>query len=60
MDREADINREGTIDIDDLHWDYSQGDGDSDMKKSIRFRDQVDMVITNPPFSLFRELMAWL
>lgn len=30
------------------------------MKKSIRFRDQVDMVITNPPFSLFRELMAWL
>ena len=55
-----DSNKSGAIDIDDLEWQYLEGDGDfrSDEVKAIR--DEADFIITNPPFSLFREFIAWI
>ena len=41
-------------------WGYLAGDGDFRSEEVTALRDEADMVITNPPFSLFRELMAWL
>lgn len=36
------------------------GDGDFRSSEVTHFRDQSDMVITNPPFSLFREFIEWV
>ena len=57
---DEDINSDGRFNINDLHWNYLEGDGDfrSDEVKSLR--DEADIIITNPPFSLFREFMAWM
>ena len=44
----------------DLKWDYLGGDGDFRSDEVTSLRDEADMVITNPPFSLFREFMAWI
>ena len=40
--------------------EYLAGDGDFRSDEVIALRDESDMVITNPPFSLFREFMALL
>lgn len=37
-----------------------QGDGDFRSRESINFLRQADIVVTNPPFSLFREYVAQL
>lgn len=55
-----DISGDGRVDIDDLHWEYLDGDGDFRSPEVTALRDEADMVITNGPFSLFRELIAWL
>lgn len=55
-----DTNNSGRIDIDDLQWDYLEGDGDFRSKEITALRDEADIIITNPPFSLFREFVAWL
>lgn len=55
-----DINDDGVINIDDLHWDYLEGDGDFRGEEVTALRDEADIVITNPPFSLFREFLAWV
>ena len=44
----------------ELQWEYLTGDGDFRSTEVTALRDEADMVITNPPFSLFREFMAWL
>ncbi|MFB6349938.1 adenine-specific methyltransferase EcoRI family protein [Moraxella sp. ZJ142] len=36
------------------------GDGDFNSNELIQLRDQTDYIITNPPFSLFRNFMAWI
>ena len=41
-------------------WGYLAGDGDFRSDEVTALRDEADMVITNPPFSLFREFMGWL
>ena len=41
-------------------WGYLQGDGDFRSDEVTALRDEADMVITNPPFSVFREFMVWL
>ena len=41
-------------------WGYLAGDGDFRSEEVTALRDEADMVITNPPFSLFREFMVWL
>ena len=55
-----DISGDGVINIDDLHWEYIEGDGDFRSEEVTDLLDEADMVITNPPFSLFREFVAWL
>ena len=44
----------------ELQWEYLTGDGDFRSAEVTALRDEADIVITNPPFSLFREFMAWL
>ena len=55
-----DINGDGVINIDDLQWEYLDGDGDFRSAAVTALRDVADFVITNPPFSLFREFLGWL
>jgi hypothetical protein len=54
-----DTNGSGRIDIDDLEWHYLDGDGDFRSPEVCALRDQADIIVTNPPFSLFREFLAW-
>ena len=55
-----DTNKNGKIDIDDLEWSYLEGDGDFRSAEVMKLRAEADIIITNPPFSLFREFLAWL
>ena len=55
-----DTNKNGVIDIEDLQWQYLEGDGDFRSDEVKRLRDEADIIITNPPFSLFREFLAWI
>ncbi len=55
-----DVSDDGVINIDDLEWDYLQGDGDFRSAEVTALRDEADIVITNPPFSLFRQFIGWL
>lgn len=55
-----DVSGDGRIDIDDIRWEYLEGDGDFRSDEITALRDEADMVITNPPFSLFREVVSWL
>jgi hypothetical protein len=48
------------INIDDLDWEYMEGDGDFRSEEVRKLRDKADIIITNPPFSLFREFLAWI
>lgn len=60
LERGADFNGDGKINKDDLKWDYLDGDGDFRSDEVTKLRDEADIVVTNPPFSLFSEFMAWL
>lgn len=55
-----DTNANGCIDIDDLQWNYLEGDGDFRSAEVTALRDEADIIITNPPFSLFKEFLAWI
>lgn len=55
-----DISGDGRVDIDDLKWEYLEGDGDFRSPEVTALRDEADLVITNPPFSLLRSFVAWL
>ena len=55
-----DNNKSGFIDIEDLEWSYLEGSGDFRSKEVMALRDEADIIITNPPFSLFREFLAWI
>ncbi|MCR5437533.1 MAG: adenine-specific methyltransferase EcoRI family protein [Treponema sp.] len=57
---ERDINNDQKINIDDLEWNYLEGDGDFRSEEVKKLRDESDIIITNPPFSLFREFIAWV
>ena len=57
---ERDITGDNRIDINDLEWQYLEGDGDFRSKEVKALRDEADIIITNPPFSLFREFVVWL
>ena len=47
------------INYDDLEWSYLEGDGDFRSDEVTKLRDEADFIITNPPFSLFREFLRW-
>ena len=55
-----DSNQSGYIDIDDLQWQYLEGDGDFRSAEVTALRDEADIIVTNPPFSLFREFLNWI
>ena len=55
-----DTNHNGRIDIDDLEWQYLDGDGDFRSDEIKKLRDAADIIVTNPPFSLFRQFLAWV
>ena len=55
-----DVTGDGRINIEDLQWQYLEGDGDFRSKEIRKLRDEADIIVTNPPFSLFRELLAWI
>ena len=55
-----DANANGRIDIDDLQWQYLEGDGDFRSAEVTALRNEADVIVTNPPFSLFREFLAWI
>ena len=55
-----DVNGDGVVNIDDLQWTYLDGDGDFRSAEVKALLAEADVVITNPPFSLFREFVAWL
>ena len=48
------------IDYEDLEWKYLSGDGDFRSDEIRKLRDESDIIITNPPFSLFREFLSWI
>jgi hypothetical protein len=48
------------INVEDLEWEYLRGDGDFRSAEVTVLRDEADIIITNPPFSLFREFLDWI
>ena len=42
------------------YWTYLEGTGDFRSPEVTALRDEADIIITNPPFSLFREFLAWI
>lgn len=57
---DRDKTGDGRIDVNDLRWEYMEGDGDFRSDEVKRLRDEADFIITNPPFSMFREFLAWI
>ena len=55
-----DKSGDGIIDVNDLEWSYLEGDGDFRSDEICKLRDEADIIITNPPFSLFRDFLAWI
>lgn len=55
-----DINGDNKINIDDLDYKYLDGDGDFRSEEVTKLRDEADIIVTNPPFSLFRDFVAWI
>jgi hypothetical protein len=57
---EHDKSGDGKTDVNDLEWHYLEGDGDFKSAEIKKLRDESDIIITNPPFSLFRDFLAWI
>ena len=56
-----DTDGSGNIDTDDIEFSgYLEGDGDFRSDEVKKLRDEADIIITNPPFSLFREFLKWI
>jgi hypothetical protein len=65
----TDINNDGAINLDDIKYLLEhdkntaiplKSDGDFRSSECIKLLKQADIVVTNPPFSLFREYLAQL
>ena len=54
------IDTSATLDVDSLKWNYLEGDGDFRSDEIKKLRNEADVIITNPPFSLFREFVNWV
>ena len=55
-----DKTRDGKIDVNDLDWQYLSGDGDFQSAEVLKLRSEADIIVTNPPFSMFRNFISWL
>jgi hypothetical protein len=56
----GDKNGNNVPDPDEIGINYLTGDGDFRSKESIELLKEADIVVTNPPFSLFKEYVAQL
>ena len=57
----SDKDGSGRVDMDDIEFSgYLEGDGDFRSAEVTALRDEADVIVTNPPFSLFREFLAWI
>ncbi|MEE0930557.1 MAG: adenine-specific methyltransferase EcoRI family protein [Acutalibacteraceae bacterium] len=57
---ERDVNNSKRVNVDDLQWQYLEGDGDFRSDEVKALRDEADFIITNEPFSLFRQFISWI
>lgn len=56
-----DTDGSGVIDSQDVEFKgYLNGDGDFNSPEVCALRDEADIIITNPPFSLFRQFIKWV
>lgn len=55
-----DMTGDGVINVQDLEWTYLEGDGDFRSDEVVKLRDGADLIVTNPPFSLFKKFLAWI
>lgn len=64
-----DMNKDGSVDLVDVqlllgsdrnHLTRLKGDGDFRSDEIKKLRNEADIIVTNPPFSLFREFLAWI
>ena len=60
LEYHGDQNKNRVPDIDEIGVEYLKGDGDFRSDESIALLQQADIVVTNPPFSLFSEYVAQL
>ena len=54
------IDSSVTVNSKDIKFTYLEGDGDFRSDEVKKLRDEADIIITNPPFSLFRDFLAWI
>lgn len=57
---EGDKNNNRKVDNDEIEVKPLKGDGDFRSKECVELLKEADIVVTNPPFSLFREFIALL
>lgn len=60
LEYNGDRNGNRVPDPEEIGINYLQGDGDFRSAECIKLLKQADIVVTNPPFSLFREYVAQL
>lgn len=60
LEYEGDKNGDNIPNPEEIGIKHLQGDGDFRSKECIELLKQADIVVTNPPFSLFREYVAQL
>lgn len=60
MDDIRNLLDSGENELTELHGDGTYGAGDFRSKECLELLDEADIVVTNPPFSLFREYVATL
>ncbi len=60
LDYNGDKNENRTLNIKEIEVKHLKGDGDFRSTECIELLKQADIVVTNPPFSLFREYVAQL
>ena len=60
MDDIKNLLDSGENELTELHGDDIYGAGDFRSKECLELLDEADIVVTNPPFSLFREYVATL
>jgi hypothetical protein len=60
LEYNGDKNGNKVPDPEEIGIHYLEGDGDFRSRESIELLKQADIVVTNPPFSLFREYVAQL
>jgi hypothetical protein len=60
LEYEGDKNGSGVPDAEEIGVKYFKGDGDFRSEECVELLKQADIVVTNPPFSLFREYIGQL